>query len=148
MSIDWRLIEIFNTTLASLPPAARKKIETFWRSQGVQENGGQFSLPIRKLPNLGSKSQCANTDGVIFNFKSALVDQAPEAMLRIAIAHELTHAYRSAELGMPLNEATAHGYTSRDKEEDEANRLMKNWGFDPAPLLNWLTEHKDALDLD
>jgi len=141
------LHRVFTETLATLPPATRAKIEAFWRKQRVPEHDGRLVPVVLKKPNLGVGSLCANTDGVIFNFKSAVVDQAPEDILRICIAHELAHAYRAAELCMPLNDATAYGHSSRNCEEGAADKLTKEWGFDRARLLDWLAQNETALGL-
>jgi hypothetical protein len=147
MSIDMQLINVFNNTLAALPNLERSKIEGFWKSQGVQEHNGRLVPAVRKLQDLGKGSVCANTDGVVFSFKSAFVDQAPEEILKICIAHELAHARRAAEFDMPPNDATAYGYTSHEKEEDTANTLMKAWGFDHAKLITWLQENVGRIGL-
>jgi hypothetical protein len=147
MSINLELIKIVNDTLAKLPPAARAKIEGFWRSQGVQEHEGTLIPPVFKLADLGKSSTCAETDGVIFNFRRAFVEQAPETILQICIAHELAHAYRATEFDMPLNDATAYGYTSHDKEEDEAHTLIAEWGFDHYALIAWIEQNKCKLGL-
>jgi hypothetical protein len=147
MSIDLQLHKVFTETYATLPSAVRSKIESLWARHSVLRDGESFIPAVFKEPVLKKRDRCAGTEGVLFFFKSSVVDQAPEDILKILIAHELAHAHTAAELGMPLDQAEACGLISPDKEEAAANKLMKEWGFDHAKLIRWLQQNERTLGL-
>jgi hypothetical protein len=94
-----------------------------------------------------SRSLCGQSDGLIFRFKAAVVDQAPDEILRILIAHELAHAQRAAEVGRPFPEAALARGTSEQEEEQAANALLAQWGFNLNTLLQWLQDNEATLRL-
>jgi len=147
MIIDLNLCKSFSETLTALPSSVQSQIKDFWRKQGVSVHAGEPVPAVCKVAALRLDSTCASTDGVFFFFKSTVVEQAPEDILKSCIAHELAHAYRAAQFGKPLDQAIAMGYTSHDQEEKEANKLMAEWGFDRCKLLNWLGENQEKLHL-
>jgi hypothetical protein len=94
-----------------------------------------------------SRGVCGQTDGLIFRFKTSVVDNAPDETLKILVVHELAHAYRAAEVGQPFPEAAITRGTTEAEEEKAANSLVAEWGFNLAALLQWLHEHEGALRL-
>ena len=94
-----------------------------------------------------SRGICGQTDSLIFRFKTAVVDEATDDILKTVIAHDLAHAYRAAEAERPFPEASLVLGTSEIQEEDAANALMAQWGFDLNALLVWLQQNETKLGL-
>jgi hypothetical protein len=106
-------------------------------------NAGQHAAEVFER----SRGICGQTDGIVFRFKASVVDQAPDEMLKIVIAHELAHTYRAAEVGLPFPEAALALGTSEDEEEQAAIALQAEWGFEQGPLLQWLQANEAALGI-
>ena len=184
MRTEAQLREIFNQTVATLPPRARSTIENFWETHRIPfetiGSSRQFFPPVEKAALLvnqnvrrqarlnafglqstaarsladarygaevlaRSRGICGQTDGLFFRFKSSVVDQAPDLILKSVIGHELGHAHRAAEAGQPFPQAAIIFGTTEQQEEDAANALMAEWRFDRNEMLRWLQENEGNL---
>jgi hypothetical protein len=96
-----------------------------------------------------SRRTCAQTDGITFRFKRSFVEHAPDDILRIAIAHELGHAYRAAQVGFKFPEAAQfRALTKMETEHDEelaVSKLLGDWGFEESLLMFWINENQARL---
>ena len=91
-----------------LPPEKHSKIDELWKDDSIPT-----CVPVGCRPRIvivdvitieeadgeliERPGNCALTDGIRFWFKSIVVDQAPDEILRTIIVHELGHALRAAE---------------------------------------------------
>ena len=71
------------------------------------------------------------------------MDNAPDDILKILIAHEIAHAFRAA---MRL-QGKIPQETNPDAEENTANALQEGWGFSRNRLLEWLGQNEAALQI-
>jgi hypothetical protein len=151
MRTEAQLNDLFNECLRLLPVAARSKIQNLWRDETAPlEVPVEFRPLIMRVEVIKKQegdgepfevpSCCALTDGIRFWFKTIVVDEAPDEILRTIIVHELGHARRAAEwLAIPVGERPAR---NRDEEEAAADALCVELDFDLEALRTWLREKR------
>jgi hypothetical protein len=125
-------IILYRNVRPTPPPFRDGPMSTMSRMLKEAEHAGEVLQQSRGI--------WGQTDGLVFRFKTAIVDQAPDNLLKALMAHELAHAYRAAEAGCPFPQASLVLGTTEAQEEDAANELMVEWGFDRHALLRWLAE--------
>jgi len=156
MRTDDQLKTLFWECYGLLPAEKRSKIDELWQSETAPKDVpvGYRPLILRvrviiKQEGDGDPfevpSSCALTDGIRFWFKSIVVDEAPDEILRTIIVHELGHAFRAAEwLAIQPEDRPVR---NKDEEENAANALCDELDFNLRDLDNWLSENRLILGL-
>jgi len=139
-----------------LPVEKRSKINELWQSECASKDVpvGYRPLILRvrviiKQEGDGEPfevpSSCALTDGIRFWFKSIVVDEAPDEILRTIIVHELGHAFRAAEwIAIPPENRPPR---NDEEEENAADALCEELDFDLQARRTWLFENRLILGL-
>jgi hypothetical protein len=152
-----QLRALFRECCSLLPVEDLSKIQRLWQNASVQSNVPVDHRPLilrvrvitiqegdsEPVENPGS---CALTDGIRFWFKSIVVDEAPDEILRTMIVHELGHALRAAEwIEMPPGNRPAQ---NKDNEECAADALCEKLDFDLRAMRTWLFDNRQILGME
>ena len=112
--------DLFRKCWRKLPLTARRSICAFWRDPKERE-------PLVELSDLWIDSKDAFAQvtnwGRELRFSASAFKVLPYCAGSFIVVHELAHVYQKALGGVPGGESSL-------ENEDDANRIAKEWGFD------------------
>jgi hypothetical protein len=119
-------VRLFRECWKQIPIGARKRILAHWRAPR------QKHLPIIEFSNMWFDSTKSfgqvRNNGREVRFSASDFAMLPRAVSKWIVAHELAHVYQKAIGRTP-------GGRNEDENEDHANSIVQQWGFDDGSKL-------------
>lgn len=152
-------VSIFRKTWGKLPLTARRAILANWRGMGSAlwaacvADGSIDTCRVELIERI--EMAIANCDPANGRVKFALLHLRlmPSEVTECVIAHELAHSFiASSDRAEEFAEQTTRDYMlnaeayADDPEENEVDRIVREWGFDPDRISRWQASPREAKD--